>query len=74
MKYAVIYSENADVVGMYDSLAEATHVLERLVAARPGIEDEVGLRPYEAGRPAGAFKTAAVFLGDRIPQQHLASF
>lgn len=71
MMYAMIYAENGDVIGTYGSREEAIRHLEILVDGHPGVQDEVGLRPYESGRPVGAYESAVDLLGDRTPQQHL---
>ena len=71
MVFAVVYAENGDVVGTYETRAEAARDLEAFVAGDPALQDEIGLRPYENGRPAGDFEAASVVLADKLPQQHL---
>jgi hypothetical protein len=71
MVYAVVYAENGDVVATYDSQAEAVRDLKEFVAGNPRLQDEMGLRPYENGVPAGDFKSASDVLGDKLAQRHL---
>lgn len=72
MVFAVIYAENADVVGTYDSLEDAMSALEGFVAAEPSLQDEIGVRPYEDGHPVGDWQPASDVLVGRIVQPHLA--
>lgn len=71
MVYAMLYAENGDVVGTYESYAAALDDLAAFVNEHPGLQDEVGLRPYENGRPAGEFEPASDLVSDRIAQGHL---
>ena len=71
MVFAVVYAENGDVVATYDSRADAERDLAAFVGRDPGLQHEIGLRPYEGGRPVGAFAPASEVLADRLPQQHL---
>jgi hypothetical protein len=71
MVFAVIYAENADIVATYESRDEAESELEGFVRDNPSLQDDIGLRRYENGRPAGEFEPASVVLADRLPQRHL---
>jgi hypothetical protein len=71
MTYAMVYEENGDVVGTYATREEAALKLEAFVASHPEIQDEIGLRPYEGGRPTGPYEAAVDVLGDRIVRRHL---
>lgn len=71
MVFAVVYADDASVVATYASEEEATRKLSEFVAANPTLQDEVGLRPYEDGRPAGPWTSASEVLGDKIAQPHL---
>jgi hypothetical protein len=55
MVYAMLYAENVDVVGTYDSFQTAARDLAEFAAANPDLQHEIGLRPYLAGVPAGRF-------------------
>ncbi|HTX07686.1 MAG TPA: hypothetical protein VME22_03685 [Solirubrobacteraceae bacterium] len=68
---AMIYAENGDIIGTYGSREEAIQQLESLVDRHPGVQDEVGLRPYHSGRPVGEYESEVDLLGDRMTQQHL---
>ncbi len=68
---AMVYAENGDVVATYQTWAEAEQKLAAYVTAHPEIENEIGLRPYESGRPSGDFRSALEILGDHIAQRHL---
>jgi hypothetical protein len=70
--FAVIHAEGADVVATYESAEEASDKLAEFVAAHPTMQDEIGLRQYEDGRPAGAWMSAAEVLQAQIAQPHLA--
>jgi hypothetical protein len=69
--YAMVYAENGDVVATYHSWAEAEAKLAAYVTAHPEMDNEIGLRPYEGGRPSGEFRSALEILGDSIAQRHL---
>lgn len=69
MTYAVIYADNADIHGTYATRADAVRVLREIVGHKPELADEVGLRPYSDGRPAGPFEAASDVLRDTIGQQ-----
>lgn len=71
MTYAMIYAENGDIIGIYPSRDEAIRRLADFVERHPEVQDEVGLRSYEGGRPAGAYEAAIDVLGDRVTQRHL---
>jgi hypothetical protein len=72
MVYAVIHAENADVLATYSAWEDAVEAITGYVSRNPGSEDEIGIRPYAKGRPAGKFESASTVLGDRVPQQHIA--
>ena len=69
--FAVIYAENAEIVATYDSEQEASKKLAEFVAAHPSLQDEIGLREYEDGRPVGDWVSAAQLLDGHIAQPHL---
>jgi hypothetical protein len=71
MTYAMVYAENGDIVGTYASREDAVRRLETFVELHPEVQDEIGLRPYEAGRPVGAYEPATDVLGDRVTHPHL---
>ncbi len=57
--YALIYTENADVLGTYDSLSAVRDEVGQLERAQPGIEEELGLVDLdESGRPVGDVRPA----------------
>jgi hypothetical protein len=72
MVFAVIYAENADVVATYGSSEEARSKLAEFVAAHPTLEDEIGIRPYEDGRPADQWRPASELLTQRAAEAHSA--
>lgn len=46
--------------------------LVAFVRDHPEIQDDIGLRPYDGGRPAGAFAFASELVGeDALAQPHL---
>jgi hypothetical protein len=71
MVWAVVFIENADIVATYDSRAAAEGTLAKYIGAHPHMVDDVGLRPYEDGRPAGEWEPASDVLADQIAQQQL---
>ena len=71
MTYAMVYAENGDVVGMYTSRKDALERLAAFIELHPEIQDDIGLRPYEGGLPAGPYEAAVDLLGDRVTHQHL---
>jgi hypothetical protein len=71
MVYAMLYAENADIIGTYDSRDAALADLASMVNDQPDLRDELGLRPYENGWPAGEFQSAGALLGDVLAQQQL---
>jgi hypothetical protein len=71
MTYAMVYAENGDIIGTYGSRDEAVRKLAAFVTKHREIQDEVGLRPYENGRPAGAYEPAVEVLGDHVAQRPL---
>jgi hypothetical protein len=71
MTYAMVYAENGDVVGMYASREDAVERLVAFIELHPEIQDDIGLRPYEAGLPSGPYEPAVSVLGDRVTHQHL---
>jgi hypothetical protein len=72
MIYAMIYAENGDIVGTYGSRKRAMHDLLAFVRQHPELQDDIGLRPYEGGRPAGDFESASALVGEgALAQPHL---
>jgi hypothetical protein len=71
MTYVMVYAENADVVEMYASREEAVERLAAFIEIHPEIQDDIGLRPYERGLPAGPYEPAVDVLGSRVTHQHL---
>lgn len=71
MVYAMLYAENADIVGTYDSRDAALADLATFANQHPELQDEIGLRPYQDGRPVGEFESAMELLGGQLAQQHL---
>jgi len=73
MVFAVIYAEDAQIVGTYESVEEATERLAQVVASKPTLQDEIGIRAYEHGRPAGDWHPASEILAGEITQPQLAA-
>jgi hypothetical protein len=72
MTFAMVYAENGDIVGTYASREAAMRDLVAFVRMHPQLQDEIGLRPYENGRPAGEFQSASVLVGEEaLAQPHL---
>jgi hypothetical protein len=71
MVYAMLYAENADIVGTYDSFEAAASDLAEFVNAHPGVQDEIGLRRYADGKPVGEFMPASEVAEGKLAQQHL---
>lgn len=71
MTYAIVYAENADIIGVYRSRDDAVRRLAAFLQQHPDVQDEVGLRPYKDGHPAGAFEAATEVLADALAQPHL---
>jgi len=72
MTFAMVYAENGDIVGTYESRDAAMRDLLAFVRKHPELQDEIGLRPYEGGRPAGDFQSATALVGeDALAQPHL---
>lgn len=71
MVYAMLYADTADIVGTYDSREAALADLATMVAERPDLRDDLGLRALENGGPVGDFESASDLLGDQLPQQQL---
>ena len=71
MVYVMMYAENADIVGTYDSRDAALADLADVLRQEPDLVDEIGLRPFEDGHPAGVFQTAGELLASQLPQQRL---
>jgi hypothetical protein len=71
MTYAMVYAENGDVVGTYASREDAVERLAAFIDLHPEVQDDIGLRPYEQGLPAGPYESAVDVLGDRVSHQHL---
>lgn len=66
MVFALVYAENSDVVGTYDSQEEAERKLADFVesVADPSLQDEIGIRAYDDGRPVDDWQSASEILGD----------
>ena len=62
MTYAMLYAENAEILGTYESFESAADDLARYVnehsSDQPGLEAEIGLCKYVDGRPVGNFMPA----------------
>ena len=72
MTYAMLYAETGDIVGTYESRERAMTDLKAFVRDHPELQDEIGLRPYDNGRPAGDFESASALVGeDSLSQPHL---
>jgi hypothetical protein len=71
MTYAMVYAENGEIIGTYGSRDEAVRKLAAFVSEHREVQDEVGLRPYVNGRPAGAYEPALEILGDHVAQRPL---
>jgi len=71
MNYAMVYAENGDVIGTYASRSDAVRKLAAFVSEHPSVQDEIGLRPYEDGRPAGPYEPAVELLRDQVSRRHL---
>jgi hypothetical protein len=71
MVYAMMYVENADIVGTYDSRDAALADLATMVNQRPDLRDELGLCPFKDGYPAGDFQSASELLASQLDQQQL---
>ena len=65
---AMLYFENADIIGMYESWDLAREDLAAFVHEHPEVSDEVGLRIFEDGVPAGEFVLASELLGSGTAQ------
>ena len=71
MTFAMLYAEDSSIVGTYESRDEALRALVAFVNAHPHLQDEIGIRQYESGRPAGEFEPASQVVGDALTQPHL---
>ena len=71
MVYAMLYAENADIVGTYDSFEAAAQDLAEFVNSHPHLQDEIGLRRYADGKPSGDFMPATEVVAGKLAQQHL---
>jgi hypothetical protein len=71
MVYAMLYADTADIVGTYESREAALADLATMVAERPDLRDDLGLRALENRSPVGDFESASDLLGDQLPQQQL---
>lgn len=72
MTFAMLYAENGDIVGTYASRDAAMSDLVAFVRKHPELQDDIGLRPYENGSPAGEFQSASVLVGEEaLAQPHL---
>jgi hypothetical protein len=67
--FVVVYAENSDVVATYSSFGEALRDLAEFVGNDPGLQDDIGLRIYEHGRPVGRWIPASLLVG--AAQAHL---
>jgi hypothetical protein len=67
----LVSAENSDVIATYASRDEALQALAKFVEANPRVQDELGLRIYEHGRPVGAWESASQLLGEHVAQRHL---
>jgi hypothetical protein len=70
--FAVVHTENWDVIRTYKSRSEAVEHLAAIVDEEPRLSEDVGIRPFDNGRPAGDFEPASEVLGERLTQHHLA--
>jgi hypothetical protein len=59
---AMLYFENADIIGTYESWDLAREDLAAFVHEHPEVSDEVGLRAFEDGVPSGEFVLASELL------------
>jgi hypothetical protein len=59
---AMLYLENADIIGTYESWDEARDELVAFVHEHPAIARDVGLRAFEDGLPSGEFVLASQLL------------
>lgn len=71
MIYAMVNAEHGDIIATYQSRGEAESKLAAYVEQHPETQDDMGIRPYANGVPAGDFASAVDVLGDRIAQSHL---
>jgi hypothetical protein len=69
--FALLYADNSDIVGTYTSREAALADLASFVEKHPEMQDDIGLRPYEDGRPAGEFHSATELLSGRLAQAPL---
>jgi hypothetical protein len=56
---------------MYDSRDAALADLATMVAERPDLRDELGLRAFENGGPVGDFQAAGELLASQLAHQQL---
>jgi hypothetical protein len=74
MTSAMLYADDASVVATYTSRDEALAALRAFVDKHPEVQDEIGLRAYEDGKPAGDFQHASKLVGEEaLAQPHLLS-
>jgi hypothetical protein len=71
--FALLYADNSDIVGTYSSRDEALAELASFVAEHPELQDDVGLRPYQDGRPADDYQSATDLLSGQIAQPPLGA-
>lgn len=71
MTYVMLYAENGDVIGTYATRQDAVRKLASFIEQHPEVQDDVGLRPYEDGRPSGEYQPATEVLGEQVTHQHL---
>jgi hypothetical protein len=69
--YAMQYLEQGDIIGTYRSREEALRDLREFVSQQPGMENAIGLRPFEDGVPVGELEMAPDLIGDHRAQPHL---
>jgi hypothetical protein len=71
MTYVMLYAENGDVIGTYPTREDAVRKLATFIEQHPEVQDEVGLRLYDDGRPSGEYESATDVLGEQVTHLHL---
>jgi hypothetical protein len=71
MTYVMLCAEHGDVIGTYATREDAICKLATFIEQHPEVQDDVGLRPYEDGRPSGEYQAATEVLGEQVTYQHL---
>lgn len=62
MTFAVIHTQNGDLIADFDSHDEAVDALREYVVEHPSVSDQVGLMEFDdGGRPVGEFVPASTF-------------